>query len=174
MCVKCHNKNWLEPVDIITQSLYHVFITMSQASATWNYSTKSCMKACYTKVLISLIVLHVVLLYCMAWCHNKNWIDPLDIITQSLHRVHTGKYFRNLIKSTWNQFVSTIFRLIWIQSDVRLNPNQSWNGKYNLISGWLNKILEMFLCIIQMLTVTWNWFYRLFHAHCVARKCIAG
>ena len=49
--------------------------------------------------------------------------------------VHTEKSFLNLIKSTRNQIVFTIFRLIWIQMDVRLDPNQSENGKYNLISG---------------------------------------
>ena len=48
---------------------------------------------------------------------------------------HTEKYFRNLIKSTRDQIVFTIFRLIWIQTDVRLDPNQSENGKYNLILG---------------------------------------
>ena len=51
-------------------------------------------------------------------------------------------YLRNLIKSTRKQIVFTIFRLIWIQTDVRLDPNQSENGKYNLISGWYNKIRE--------------------------------
>ena len=49
--------------------------------------------------------------------------------------VHTVKYFRNLIKSTQNQIVFTIFRLIWNQTDVRLVPNQLENGKYNLILG---------------------------------------
>ena len=50
-------------------------------------------------------------------------------------REHTEKSFRNLIKSTRNQNVINIFRLIWNQTDVRLVPNQSENGKYNLISG---------------------------------------
>ena len=53
---------------------------------------------------------------------------------------HTEKSFRNLIKSTWNQIVFTILRLIWNQTDVRLVPNKSENGKYNLISGCFNKI----------------------------------
>ena len=43
--------------------------------------------------------------------------------------------FENLIKSTCNQIVFTIFRLIWILTDVRLDPNRSEIGKYNLISG---------------------------------------
>ena len=50
----------------------------------------------------------------------------------------TQKSFRNLIKSNRNQIVFTIFRLIWNQTDVRLVPNQSANGKYNLISVWFN------------------------------------
>ena len=41
---------------------------------------------------------------------------------------HTEKYFRNLIKSTWNQIVFTIFRLIWIQTDVRLVHNGGTSG----------------------------------------------
>ena len=45
-------------------------------------------------------------------------------------------FFRNLVKSTRNQIAFTIFRLICIQTDiVRLDPNQSENGKCNLISG---------------------------------------
>ena len=54
--------------------------------------------------------------------------------------VHAEKYFPNFIKSTWNQIVFTIFRLIWIQinlkiqTEVRLDLNQSENGKYNMIS----------------------------------------
>ena len=43
--------------------------------------------------------------------------------------------------------VFTIFPLIWFQTEVRLDPNQSENGKYNLISVWFNKILKGFLCV---------------------------
>ena len=53
---------------------------------------------------------------------------------------HTEKSFRNLIKPTRNQIVFTMHRLIWNQRDIRLVPNQSENGKYNLISSWFNKI----------------------------------
>ena len=60
---------------------------------------------------------------------------------------HTEKYFPNLVKSTRNQIVFTMQCLIWIQTDVRLDPNQSENGKYNLISGWFNKIWKIFLCV---------------------------
>ena len=43
---------------------------------------------------------------------------------------------RNLVESTRNQTVFTIFLLIWHQTDtVRLIPNHLGNGKYNLISG---------------------------------------
>ena len=65
-------------------------------------------------------------------------------------RLHTEKSFRNLIESTRNQIVFTIFWLIWIQTDsVRLVPNHSENGKYNLISGWFhfNKIAKRFICV---------------------------
>ena len=61
--------------------------------------------------------------------------------------LHTEKCFRNLIKSTWNLIVFTMHRLISIQTDVRLDPNQPQNGKYNQISGWFNKILKRFLCV---------------------------
>ena len=37
--------------------------------------------------------------------------------------MHTEKYFRNLIKSTRNQIVFTIFRFIWIQTNVHFIPN---------------------------------------------------
>ena len=50
-------------------------------------------------------------------------------------QVHIDNFFRNLIKSTRNQIVFTIFQLTWIQTDVRLDTNQSENGQYNLISG---------------------------------------
>ena len=34
------------------------------------------------------------------------------------------------------------------QTDVSVGvPNQSENGKYNLISGWFNKISKRFLCV---------------------------
>ena len=46
---------------------------------------------------------------------------------------HTEKTFWNLVNSNQNQIVFTIFRLIWIQTDVSLDPIQSENGKYNLI-----------------------------------------
>ena len=57
---------------------------------------------------------------------------------------HTEIYFQNLIKSTRNQIVFTIFPLIWNQTDVRLVPNQSQNVDYNLISVWFNKIRNIF------------------------------
>ena len=61
--------------------------------------------------------------------------------------VPTEKSFQNLIKSTRNQIVFTIHRLIWNQTDVSLAPNQSENGKYNLISVWSIKIWKIFLCV---------------------------
>ena len=47
--------------------------------------------------------------------------------------LHTEKFFPNLIKSNRNQIVFTILRFIWNQTDVRLVPDKSENGKYNLI-----------------------------------------
>ena len=54
---------------------------------------------------------------------------------------------RNFVESTPNQIVFSIFRLILIQTDVRLVPNQSESGKYNLILGRFNKIPKIFLCL---------------------------
>ena len=52
----------------------------------------------------------------------------------SLNWLHTEKSFLNLVKlSRRNQIVFIISRLIWIQMKVRLDTNQSENGKYNLI-----------------------------------------
>ena len=61
--------------------------------------------------------------------------------------IHTEKLFLNFIKSTRNQIVFTMHRLICLQTDVRLDPNQSGNGKYNMISGIFNKIWKWFLCV---------------------------
>ena len=56
-------------------------------------------------------------------------------VLQVLHVcLHTEKSFWNLVKSTRNQTAFTIFQLIWIETEVRLDPNQSENGKYNQIS----------------------------------------
>ena len=66
----------------------------------------------------------------------------LEILSDEFYIIQKDKSFPNPIKSTRNQIVYTIFRLIWIQVDVRLDPNQSENGKYNLISGSFNKILR--------------------------------
>ena len=46
-----------------------------------------------------------------------------------------GNFFLNLVESTRNQIVFTMHQLIWNQTEVRLDPNQSENGKYNLILG---------------------------------------
>ena len=73
-------------------------------------------------------------------CPPDTWPVIWEYKRVQLFKVHTEKSFRNLIKSIWNQVVSTIFRLIWIQTDVRLDLNQSENGKYNLISSSFNKI----------------------------------
>ena len=61
--------------------------------------------------------------------------------------LHAEASFRNLIKSKRNQIVFSIFRLIWNQTEVRLVPNPSVRGKYNLISVWYNKISKRFFCV---------------------------
>ena len=72
------------------------------------------------------------------------WINKIPKIITWVYdasKLHTEKSFLNLIKSNQKQIVFIIFRLIWHQTDsVRLVLNQSWNGKYNLISVWFNKI----------------------------------
>ena len=42
---------------------------------------------------------------------------------QKRQSIHTGKYFRNLVKSNRNQIVFTLFRFIWNQTDVCLALN---------------------------------------------------
>ena len=59
----------------------------------------------------------------------------------------TDKSFRNFIKSNQNQIILTIFQLIWIETNVYLVPNQSENGKYNLISVWFKNTSKRFLCV---------------------------
>ena len=44
-------------------------------------------------------------------------------------------------------YIVYIDEVIWIQADVRSDRNQLENGKYNLISGWFNKIKNKFLCV---------------------------
>ena len=61
--------------------------------------------------------------------------------------------FPNLIKSNRNQIVFTIFRLIWNQTNVCLDPNLWENGEYNLISGWFNKIQKIFLSVYAFETL---------------------
>ena len=71
-------------------------------------------------------------------------------------KIHSENFFfLNLIKYTGNQIVFTIFRLIWIQTDFHLDPNQSENGKYNLISGRFNKISKKnSLCVASAVRET--------------------
>ena len=73
-------------------------------------------------------------------------IPPIPARMTQQHNVEAFHTQINLIKSTRIQIIFTIFLLIWNQTDVILVPNQSANGKYNLISGWLNKISKIFLC----------------------------
>ena len=65
--------------------------------------------------------------------------------------LHTENCFRNLMKSTWNQIVFTIFRMIWNSKRTSpfAVPNQPKNGKYNLISVWFKKIWKTFLRVYR-------------------------
>ena len=48
--------------------------------------------------------------------------------------VHTQRnIFESLLNQIDNQIVFGMHRFIWIQTDVRLDPNQLVHGKYNLI-----------------------------------------
>jgi len=88
--------------------------------------------------------------------------------------LHTEKSFRNLVKSTRNQIVFTIFRLIWNQTDVRLVQNQSEDAKYNLISGWFDKIslvcrwAHLAWFFIGDVELNWNFLQRLLRGSCLS------
>ena len=73
--------------------------------------------------------------------------NRFERVSENIYQLHTEKSFRNLIKSIRNQIVSIIFLLIWKQTYVRLVPNQSENGKYNLNSFRFNKISKRLLCV---------------------------
>ena len=67
-----------------------------------------------------------------------------------LFDAHREIFFES-VESTRNQIVFSIFPLIWnYQSD----PNQSENGKHNMISGWFNKIRKRYLCV--WVPLMWN------------------
>ena len=65
----------------------------------------------------------------MTWClEERIWRD----LCVPKNNVHTEKYFRNLIKSNWNQIVFTIFQLIcnqttsvWLQANGKM-VNTIW------------------------------------------------
>ena len=94
-----------------------------------------------TKPFMGIALQLMLFLYKFMWIKSLNNQVNNGIFHQ---QPHTEKSFRNLIKSTRNQIVFTIFRLIWIQTNFRLDLNQSKNGKYNLISGWFNKIWVLY------------------------------
>ena len=64
--------------------------------------------------------------------------------TQLKFLQHSEKYFLNILKSNQIWIVFTPFQLIWHQAEFRLVPNQSENGKCNLISVWFNNIRKIF------------------------------
>ena len=70
-------------------------------------------------------------------------------------RNECGYTQQNLVKSNRNQIVFTFFRQIWNQTDVRLVPNQSENGKYNLISVKFNKVSKKIVCVVTAAQKSW-------------------
>ena len=68
---------------------------------------------------------------------NCNPFQALGVLDDTLSAGGKVSPFlqRNLIESTINQIVFTIFGIIWNQTDVHLVLNQLENGKYNRISG---------------------------------------
>ena len=59
----------------------------------------------------------------LIWCGRSQKVRYVNC------GIHTGESFRNLIKSSRNQIVFTILRLIWNQINVRLVQNQWVHGK---------------------------------------------
>ena len=57
----------------------------------------------------------------------------------------TEKSSLKLVSPNQVQFVFTLFRLIWNQTELRLVPIQSENGKYKLNLDYINKIQGKFL-----------------------------
>ena len=55
-------------------------------------------------------------------------------------------YINSERKNVW---ITSHLRLIWNQTDVQLIPNESENGRYNLISVWINTISKRFLCALD-------------------------
>ena len=65
-----------------------------------------------------MIILNIIIIICIT-----NNIINTEVDALPCENVHIQKYFRNLVESTRNQIVFTIFRLIWYETDVRLIPN---------------------------------------------------
>ena len=65
---------------------------------------------------------------------------------ERVFRTRTEKSFRNLIKSTWNQIVFTIFQLIWNQTDTFVCFQINWK-MVNTI--WFQIDLIRFFCVCK-------------------------
>ena len=108
------------------------------------------MKSCYINCMAMVSFIHSKVRFKGIFSKQKR--STKDIHKRIIHNIehgllHTEESFRNLVKSNRNQIVFTIFWLIKSQTDVRLFPNQSVHGKYNMISVWFNKIPKRFLCV---------------------------
>ena len=60
-------------------------------------------------------------------------------------KLHTEKYFFESYQINRNLIVFT--GLMWNKTEFHVVPNQSENGKYNLILVSYNKIQKRFLCV---------------------------
>ena len=82
--------------------------------------------------------------FCPASKSCRYWFQSLDEYTQ-----------RNLFEILLNQpeigLYLSFSGWFWIQTDIRLDPNQLENGKYNLTSVWFNKISKIFLCVYKFI-----------------------
>ena len=88
--------------------------------------------------------------YFLSSIKNLKIVHGLGQVCNVLILVSTRReFFFEIIKSNLNKIAYTILWFIWNQTDVRLVPNQSENGKYNLISAWFNKISKRFLCVYK-------------------------
>ena len=130
-----------------------VRIAQAQSSVNWNNTNNNVadVKALHEYVILTRIYWTVnIMASSLLWrCLLFTWFPALRLLLHIKQNVHAEKSVQNLIKSTRNQIVFIMHRLISKQTDVCLVPNQPENGECNLISVWFNKIPKryLFVCI---------------------------
>ena len=79
------------------------------------------------------------------------WKTQLFIFRRNCNKYNTlytqRKFFWILLN-----YSKISLRLIWNQTEFRLVPDRSENGKYNLSLVWFNKIQKMTLCVYKIYT----------------------